>query len=68
MQVFSLQGDTLDAVVHRHLGITAGVVELTLAINPGLSALGVILPAGTRITLPDTASTVPASQFIQLWD
>lgn len=68
MDVYSLEGDTLDAVVHRHLGRTAGITEQALTSNPGISALGVILPTGTRITLPDSASNPPASQFIQLWD
>lgn len=68
MQVYSLEGDTLDAVVFRHLGTTAGIVEQILADHPGLADLGAILPTGTRITLPDTVNTVSASQFIQLWD
>ena len=39
--------ETVDALCMRTLGATAGVVEATLAINPGLAAKGPHLPAGT---------------------
>lgn len=67
MQVRAQQGDTLDALVWRHYGRTAGVVEATLDANPGLAELGPILPHGTLITLPDLPP--PALQrLVQLWD
>lgn len=34
MQVRSQQGDTLDALVFRYLGASAGYVEQALALNP----------------------------------
>lgn len=67
MQVFSLQGDTLDAICYRHLGRTT-VVEQVLVDNPGLAALGAVLPMGTLITLPDRIAEPAQPQFIQLWD
>lgn len=37
MNVFALQGETLDSLCFRVLGQTAGVVERTLELNPGLA-------------------------------
>lgn len=70
MRVQSMQGDTLDLLCHRHLGRTAGVTEAALSANPGLAALGPVLPIGTDVDLPEISSG-PATQtdsFIQLWD
>lgn len=67
MKVIALQGDTLDALCYRHYGRTQGVVEDVLAANPGLAGLGVILPHGTAVTLPDIA-TAPVRESIQLWE
>lgn len=69
MRVNAHQGDTLDLLCHRHLGRTSGVVEQTLRDNPGLAALGPVLPHGTAVTLPDAAPAAPPqNDFIQLWD
>ena len=53
--VHARQGDTLDLLLHRHTGRTAGTTEATLAANPGLAGRGPILPMGTLIELPDVA-------------
>ncbi len=60
------QGDTLDALLHRHTGRTAGNTEATLAANPGLADLGAVLPMGTAVRI----ATTPAAprELIQLWD
>lgn len=67
MQVRAIQGDTVDLLCQRHLGQTAAVTEQVLTANPGLAALGPILPNGTLVTLPDVApeKTTP---LVQLWD
>ncbi len=42
---------------------------MTVAIleaNPGLAALGVVLPSGTSINLP--AKETPVQQGVNLWD
>ena len=67
MQVRSQQGDTVDQLCWRHLGRTEAVVEAMLEINPGLAALGAVLPAGTLVTLP-TAPITPTRPTVQLWD
>lgn len=67
MKVFALQGETLDALCFRVLGQTAGVVEQTLELNPGLAVHGAVLPHGTPVELPDV--TEPQHKpMIQLWN
>lgn len=71
MRVYAQQGDTVDLLCWRHLGSTAGLVERTLELNPGLSAMGLVLPHGTPVDLPDAASplnTAAARAVVQLWD
>lgn len=69
MRVYAQQGDTVDALCYRHLGSTAGMVEQTYQLNPGLADLGPILPLGTALTLPEVADdAAPADTTIQLWD
>ena len=67
MQVRAQQGDTLDALVWRHYGRTAGVVEAVLSANPGIAELGAILPHGISVTLPDITPP-PQKRMVQLWD
>lgn len=63
------QVDTLDALLYRHLGTTAGgVVEAALQLNPGLAALGPVLPVGTLVTLPPINTSATTAQSINLWD
>ncbi|MBH1520784.1 tail protein X [Stenotrophomonas maltophilia] len=71
MRVRSLQGDTIDALCHRHLGATAGMVERVMALNYGISLHGSVLPMGTVVELPDvpTPSTGAVTRpLVQLWD
>lgn len=65
--VYARQGDTVDAICHRHFGQTGEVTEAVYEANPGLCELGPILPIGTPITLPDVAPA-PERNLIQLWD
>jgi phage tail protein X len=68
MQVTALQGDTLDQICQRHLGRTGGITEAVLDANPGLAALGAVLPMGTPVILPDTAPIAAPAELLQLWD
>lgn len=71
MRVLALQGDTLDALCHRHLGTTAGMVEKVLALNYGISLHGPILPMGTVVELPDVPASSTGAELrplVQLWD
>lgn len=49
------EGLVLDAILSREFGAVVGrsLVAETLALNAGLSSLGLILPLNTVITLPD---------------
>lgn len=67
MQVRAQQGDTLDRLAWRHFGVTAGVVEATLAANPGLVELGPVLPVGTVVQLVQPPTPVN-TQAMSLWD
>ena len=71
MRVYAQQNDTLDALLWRHTGRTAGITEAVLLANPGLADLGSVLLHGTVVDIPDTALAAPASAhqpLIQLWD
>jgi len=70
MLIRALQNDTIDLMCWRHLGTTAGVVEATLELNPGLAAHGPVLPQGILVKLPspDTVTGMAKTETVQLWD
>ena len=67
MKTFALQGDTLDAIRVRSYGRPDGAAETVLAANPGLAELGVVLPHGTAVELPDV-QTAPVAETVNLWE
>lgn len=67
MKIYAMQGDTLDAICARYYRRTAGVVETVLNANSGLAELGVILPHGTPIDMPEVDSA-PTKESVNLWD
>ena len=71
MRVYAHQGDTLDALVWRHLGRTAGLVEQALELNPGLCVHGPILPHGTAgyadRAEPFASSPISSSTYVGFW-
>lgn len=64
--VLARQGDTLDALLHRHTGRTAANTEATLAANPGLADLGAVLPVGTAVRI--VIAPQQTKRGIYLWD
>lgn len=61
----TIDGDMVDAICKAHYGredMTVAVYEA----NPGLAALGSILPKGLLITLPEP-SEPPVRKPIRLW-
>ena len=60
------EGLMLDEVVQRLYGKTDGPIEAVLDANPGLAALGVILPLGTVIRVPDFVEPKP-EEPVRLW-
>ncbi|MBN6079887.1 tail protein X [Aggregatibacter actinomycetemcomitans] len=66
MQVMAQQDDNLDLLIYRHLGNSAGLLEQTLILNPGISATA-ILAHGTIVNLPDKQSQPAINNTVQLW-
>lgn len=66
--VRSREGDTLDLVLHRDRGLGVCSIGAVLTANPGLAALGAILPIGTAVIIPPAAADVPATRPLQIWD
>lgn len=61
------QVETVDALCWRYYGRTQGAVEAVLQANPGLARLGLVLPQGLLVAMPDLPAP-PAKQMTQLWD
>jgi phage tail protein X len=59
-------GDTVDLIAYQRFGSSSGTTESILDANPGLSAIGPILPLGMmlRIPIPVKADRV---EGINLW-
>jgi phage tail protein X len=64
--VIARQNDTLDLLCWRHFGQTAAVTEIALELNPGIAALGEVLPEGLSVTLPD-AAPARETKRVELW-
>ena len=64
----SRDGDVIDAVCRAFYGREAGAVEAVLEANPGLAELGPVLPAGTKVTLPDLPRPLETIETVKLWD
>ncbi|TPG14353.1 tail protein X [Sphingomonas oligophenolica] len=62
------QGDTLDGLIWRMRALGPADLDAVLALNPGIAALGPILPLGTLVTVPDAAPAVRRIETVQLWD
>lgn len=58
----------LDILVADLLGKTGdGAVEAVLAANPGLAALGPVIPLGTDIVVPELPAAT-ATVGVRLWE
>lgn len=66
--VLARQDETVDALVWRVLGRTAGATEAVLTANDGLASAGARLPAGLRVLIPVSADVEPSRAMLQLWD
>jgi phage tail protein X len=63
-------GERLDVIVFEHYGSAYGYTEAVLddVRNRGLAALGLELPAGTTIYLPDVAAPERTQRTVNVWD
>ena len=66
-EIKAVQGETVESICYRHYGYTANITSQVYDINPGLAALGVALPIGTTIILPDVA-VKNEIKINNLWD
>ncbi|MBB4287833.1 tail protein X [Roseospira goensis] len=66
----TFDGDMLDHLCWRHYGQEWDMVEAVLDANPGLAALGPVLPAGVTITLPyrPSPASPPTVDVVRLFD
>ncbi|GAA0672716.1 phage tail protein X [Sphingomonas insulae] len=64
------QGDTLDALIWRERGLGPADLPTVLAANPGLAAIGPILPKGQVVTIPAiaTPAVTVRADVVNLWD
>lgn len=63
-KTITIRGDNIsvDLLLWREYGVRGrALLEQTLDINPGLAALGPIIPHGQSVTLPD----LPATSAVQ---
>lgn len=59
----------LDQLVDVLMGTAAnGAVEAVVTANPGLAALGPIIPAGTPIVVPELPAAAPSSTYVRAWE
>jgi phage tail protein X len=62
------QNEMVDMICRRAYGDESGYVEAVLDANPGLAALGPVLPIRTRVLLPDLPKAAPERKIVTLWD
>ncbi len=65
--IHTRQGETLDAALWRGRRLGPSNLAPVLAANPGLAGMGVILPTGTPVILPDVPPTPVVRDIVQLW-
>lgn len=63
------QGDTLDELLWREMGLGSADLPAVLAANPGIAS-AVVLPLGTVVTVPAAQSTpaTPTRDVVNLWN
>ncbi|WP_319498097.1 tail protein X [uncultured Cohaesibacter sp.] len=68
-QTVKVVGDNLplDLLLVRKFGLSGQrLVAKTLALNPGLAALGLVLPAGIEVVLPDAADVTDETETVSV--
>lgn len=68
MKVRAQQDETVDALCWRVYGRTDGVVEAVLEANPGLADIGLLLPAGCEVDMPNPTGIAGTAPLVQLFD
>jgi phage tail protein X len=61
-------GDMVDAIAFNRFGASAGHAEAILDANPGLAAMGPVLPSGVVIKIPVPQAPARQQTMQRLWD
>ncbi|MBN9052348.1 MAG: tail protein X [Rhizobiales bacterium] len=61
-------GQTVDLVCRDFYGRTRSTTEIVLDANPGIGALGPVLPIGTVLFMPDIDTRPAARKLVKLWE
>lgn len=74
----TVEDATIDLLCYQHLmatlrdrriaGAVKGYTEATLVANPQLSSVGMILPLGATVVLPEFVIASAPAQVERLWD
>lgn len=64
--VLARQSETVDQIAARCYDGDTSMVAAILEANPGLAALGPLLPHGTAVILPERVA--PTQTRVNLWD
>lgn len=67
MKYRTVDGDVLDAICVKHYGAGKFDIGAVFAANPGLAALGPVLPSGVEINLPAMSSPA-VERPTRIWD
>lgn len=66
--IFTVQDQILDAIAKRIYGQEHGTTEAILRANPGMAALGPVLPQTYQVMLPVLPPAAPpAAASLDLW-
>lgn len=68
MKARAQQNETVDALCWRWYGRTDGVVEAVLEAKPGLADIGLFLPLGFEVEMPDPTGIAGTAPLVQLFD
>ena len=63
----ALNGETVDQLVWRVLGLASPAVERVLAANPQIADAGQFLALGQRVAIPAAARRPATAPMTQLW-
>ncbi len=63
----TIDGDMLDLICTKHYADAPYNIMQVLEANPGLAAMGPVLPAGVQINLPAFEADAPTTPTLRLW-
>lgn len=64
----ALEGETVDALVDRVLGLGSSALTAVYEANPNLADGGLFLQRGQLVVLPVAAADPVVPSLVQLWD